>query len=206
MFFHALQNLLADNEAACTLAMKAGAIRGLKGILARWVDVQQRANPPELPSQGEDSSEEEEEVEGGGGGGGGANRAHSDGQVVGEALAMALGSGVGEEERGGEDEEAAAQHAATAKPSVGEGARGGAGHALEGGAGGVGHNEGRRRDDAEGFEALPAEVTWTEEWWRGQRSLDAYRAAVRLMCSFFVLQHSGLLHMSKPLWTRSAVV
>ena len=60
MFFHALQNLLADNEAACTLAMKAGAIRGLKGILARWVDVQQCANPPELPSQGEDISEEED--------------------------------------------------------------------------------------------------------------------------------------------------
>jgi hypothetical protein len=156
--------------------MKADAIRGLKGILARWVHAQQCANPPELPSQGEDSSEEEDEVEGGGG----ANRAHSDGQVVGEALAMALGSGVGEEERGGEEEEAAAQHAATAKPSVGEGARGGAGHALEGGGGREGHNEGRR-DDAEGFEALPAEVTWTREWWRGQRSLDAYRAAVRLM-------------------------
>ena len=58
MFFHVLQNLLADNEAACTLAMKAGVIGGLKGILARWVNAQQCANPPELPSQGEDSSEE----------------------------------------------------------------------------------------------------------------------------------------------------
>ena len=56
-----LQNLLAENEAVCRIAIKCGAVECLKSVLRRWIDRSQHTNPPELPSEAEDSSDGEEE-------------------------------------------------------------------------------------------------------------------------------------------------
>jgi hypothetical protein len=176
----ALHNLLAENETACTLAIKAGAIESLKLVLKRWMYAMHRVSPPELPSEGEeDSSDEENEGrdgvvgreegkgqrggEGGGGVGGGQLLAE-DGARVGKALVLALGAG---EEKG-----------------AGGGIGGDAGEEDRGNdvarAGGVDGSNGNEEKDEEKehtFEALPSEVTWTEEWWREERAMDACRAA-----------------------------
>jgi hypothetical protein len=177
----ALHNLLAENETACTLAIKAGAIDSLKLVLKRWMYAMHRVSPPELPSEGEeDSSDEENEgregvagreggkgergEEGGGGGGGGQPRAE-DGARVGKALVLALGAG-GEKGPGG---------------GPGGGGGGDAGEGDSGNevahAGGVDGDEEKGEEKEHTFEALPSEVTWTEEWWREERAMDACRAA-----------------------------
>ena len=58
-----LQNLLAENEAVCRIAIKCGAVECLKCVLQRWIDRSQNTNPPELPSEAEDSSDGEEDGE-----------------------------------------------------------------------------------------------------------------------------------------------
>ena len=173
----ALQNLLSENEPACALAIQVGAISSLKALLARWIDTKHRAQPPELPSEGEEDSDDEDhlqvealnqvddlnrsragDVVSDQGQGGGIEaesvvRQASSGAVVGKALMRAL---VVEESEVDND---SANAAMACKPAV------------------TGAGPERANDVDPGFEALPSEVTWTAQWWWEQRELDACRAA-----------------------------
>ena len=145
-------------------------------------------NPPELPSEGEDSTDDDdehaqhtpslhtlnslsaaplaavggEERDADGGGGGGPS---SESAGVGQALVIALGA-AGSVIAGDSAAHQPMEADRDNPPGEGDGEGGG-------GRGEGGEVEG----DVNGFEALSSEVTWTAEWWGRQRGLDACRAA-----------------------------